>query len=125
MPEDEEETLRVVPTNPVVQAPAPAPRKAPAAREASSQFAFTDDGIYLVQLAAFRSQDAAETAWTKMNSTKPGLYRSAQKRIQRADLGAKGVFYRLRVGSFAERSEASKFCDAVKAGGDNCIVVTG
>ncbi|HBU33069.1 MAG TPA: hypothetical protein DEB28_02945, partial [Hyphomonas sp.] len=55
MPEDEEETLRVVPTNPVVQAPAPAPRKAPAAREASSQFAFTDDGIYLVQLAAFRS----------------------------------------------------------------------
>jgi cell division septation protein DedD len=125
MPEDEEETLRVVPTNPVVQAPAPAPRKAPVASEASSQFAFTDDGIYLVQLAAFRSQDAAETAWAKMNSTKPGLYRSAQKRIQRADLGAKGVFYRLRVGSFAERSEASKFCDAVKAGGDNCIVVTG
>ncbi len=127
MPEDEEETLRVVPTNPVAQAPAaaPAPRSLPAPAERGPQFAFTSDGMYQVQLAAFRSQDAAETAWAKMNSTKPELYRSAQKRIQRADLGAKGVFYRLRVGSFAERADASEFCDAVKAGGDNCIVVTG
>ena len=127
MPEDEEETLRVVPTNPVAQAPAaaPAPRSLPAPAERGPQFAFTSDGMYQVQLAAFRSQDAAETAWAKMNSTKPDLYRSAQKRIQRADLGAKGVFYRLRVGSFAERADASEFCDAVKAGGDNCIVVTG
>jgi cell division protein FtsN len=125
MPEDEEEPLRVVPTSPVVQAPAPVPRSLPAPAEPTPQFAFASDGMYQVQLAAFRSQDAAETAWAKMNSTKPGLYRSAQKRIQRADLGSKGVFYRLRVGSFAERSDASEFCEAVKAGGDNCIVVTG
>ncbi|MEP0316081.1 MAG: SPOR domain-containing protein [Hyphomonas sp.] len=127
MPEDEEETLRVVPTNPVAQAPAPAPvpRSLPVPAEPGPQFAFTSDGVYQVQLAAFRSQDAAETAWAKMNSAKPDLYRNGQKRIQRADLGAKGVFYRLRVGSFAERADASEFCDAVKAGGDNCIVVTG
>jgi hypothetical protein len=45
--------------------------------------------------------------------------------IQRADLGSEGVFYRLRVGAFADRSEASAFCDAVKEAGANCIVVNG
>ena len=79
----------------------------------------------MVQLAAFRSQEAAESAWTELNRKKPELFGSATKHIQRADLGAKGVFYRLRVGSFADRADASEFCDAVKAAGDNCIVVTG
>lgn len=125
MPEDEEESLRVVPTNPVRPSPAPATRSLPPPAEPAPQFAFTSDGMYLVQLAAFRSQDAAEAAWAQMTSSKPDLYRSARKRIQRADLGAKGVFYRLRVGSFAQRADASEFCDAVKAGGGNCIVVTG
>ena len=125
MPEDEEEPLRSVPAKPVSPDPAPMLRSLPAPAEPAPHFAFTSDGMYLVQLAAFRSQDAAETAWAQMNTSKPDLYRSAQKRIQRADLGSKGVFYRLRVGSFAERADASEFCEAVKASGDNCIVVTG
>jgi hypothetical protein len=68
---------------------------------------------------------AAEAAWRKASSARPDIYQGASKQIQRADLGAKGVFYRLRVGTFAERSEASAFCDALKASGENCIVVTG
>jgi len=104
----------------------PTTRQLPPAPVAqTSQFAFTDGGTYLVQLAAFRSQDAAETAWSKATTSRPDLYRGARKQVQRADLGAKGVFYRLRVGSFVERAEASAFCDAVKASGENCIVVTG
>jgi cell division septation protein DedD len=89
------------------------------------QFAFSADGAFLVQIAAFRSEEAAESAWRKAASERPDLYRGSGKHIQRADLGAKGVFYRLRVGSFAERSEATAFCDALKASGENCIVVTG
>ena len=78
----------------------------------------------------FNSQRSAHKkprsrAWTELNRKKPELFGSATKHIQRADLGAKGVFYRLRVGSFADRADASEFCDAVKAAGDNCIVVTG
>jgi cell division protein FtsN len=63
--------------------------------------------------------------WRKSSSEHPDLYRGAGKRIQRADLGAKGVFYRLRVGGFSQKTEADAFCDALKAEGDNCIVVTG
>ena len=102
----------------------PVPRAMPSVTSPESPYRFSSDGTYLVQLAAFRSQEAAETAWSKMSSSKPELYRGGRKQVQRADLGAKGVFYRLRVGSFAERSDASAFCDAVKAGGDNCIVVS-
>lgn len=97
----------------------------PVPAEPSPQFAFSDHGAYLVQLAAFRTQDAAETAWTKIRKKSPALYSGASKRIQRADLGAKGVFYRLRVGAFAERADAVAFCEAVKESGDSCIVVTG
>lgn len=102
-----------------------APIPAPQPREAVPQFAFSESGSYLVQVAAFRSEDAAEAEWRKSAGEHPDLYRGAGKRIQRADLGAKGVFYRLRIGAFAEKSEAMAFCDALKATGDNCIVVTG
>lgn len=101
------------------------PIERPAAPKVGGMFAFDDDGRYLVQIAAFRSQDAAEAAWKTTSAKAPDIYRGAQKRIQRADLGAKGVFYRLRVGGFAERSEATAFCSAIKDTGDNCIVVSG
>ena len=108
---------------PVPSARAPLP--APTAREIVPQFAFSESGQFLVQVAAFRSENAAEAEWRKSAAEHPDLYRGAGKRIQRADLGAKGVFYRLRIGAFAEKSEAMAFCDALKATGDNCIVVTG
>jgi cell division septation protein DedD len=87
-------------------------------------FAFSEAGKFSVQIAAFRSEAAAEDAWGKVTKKSPDLYRGAGKRIQRADLGAKGVFYRLRVGGFDERSEATAFCSALKDAGNNCIVVT-
>lgn len=89
------------------------------------RFAFADGGAYLVQIAALRSEEAAETAWKRVTASAPELYYGATKIIQRADLGSEGVFYRLRVGAFADRSEASAFCDAIKDAGANCIVVNG
>ena len=99
--------------------PAPVPVAQP-----QSAFNFRDQGSFLVQIAAFRSAEAAETAWQQAQNRSPNVYRGAHKRIQRADLGAKGVFYRLRVGEFLNRTDASVFCDAVKKIGDNCIVVS-
>jgi len=90
-----------------------------------SAFNFNASGNYLVQIAALRSQEAAEAAWQAASGKHPAVYAGAEKQIQRADLGAKGVFYRLRVGAFAERSDASGFCDALKEKGETCIVVSG
>ena len=91
----------------------------------SAQFKFDASGNHLVQIAALRSQDAANAAWIGAIGAYPNIYAGAEKRVQRADLGAKGVFYRLRVGAFAERTEASAFCSALKERGETCIVVSG
>jgi cell division septation protein DedD len=117
--DDEVEVASIAPT------PMPMAARAMPPSQAMSEFEFSDAGTYLVQIAAFRSEEAAETAWRKASGARPDIYQGSAKHIQRADLGAKGVFYRLRVGAFAERSEATAFCNALKATGENCIVVTG
>ncbi|MEM0985206.1 MAG: SPOR domain-containing protein [Pseudomonadota bacterium] len=81
------------------------------------------DGAYLVQLAAFRSAEAAETGWANLTRTHSGLFAGTEKQVQRADLDARGIFYRLRAGAFETRSDATAFCDALKADGGDCIVV--
>lgn len=84
---------------------------------------FVAAGTYQVQLSALRSEDAAKSAWQRLQNTAPDLYQGAELDIQRADLGAKGVFYRLRIGSFADRAAAKGFCADVKATGKDCMVV--
>jgi len=85
---------------------------------------FSEVGTYQVQLSALRSEDAARSAWTRLQNTAPDLFAGANLDIQRADLGARGVFYRLRVGSFANRDAAKGFCADVKAAGKDCMVVS-
>lgn len=91
----------------------------------SQQFGFQNSGNYLVQIAALRTEAAADKAWVQAVSAEPAMFTGAQKRVQRADLGAKGVFYRLRVGAFGERPDAVSFCDELKERGKACIVVSG
>ena len=103
--------------------PLDAPIQEPVASGPS--YGFDRSGSFLVQIAALRTQEAADRAWSQTVAEAPELFSGAEKRVQRADLGAKGVFYRLRVGAFAERARASEFCDALKARGKTCIVVSG
>ena len=102
-----------------------APAAEPRLNLPSSKFTFEASGNYLVQIAALRTEAAADAAWLSAVGEHPAIYNGAQKRVQRADLGAKGVFYRLRVGAFGERPEAVSFCDALKSQGETCIVVNG
>jgi len=109
-----------------VAAPAPAlPLTALEAQGPKARFTFAANGAFLVQIAALRSEEAAESQWKRVTASAPELYHGATKIIQRADLGPDGVFYRLRAGAFADRAEATAFCDAIKEAGANCIVVNG
>ena len=104
-----------------VQAPAPVETAAPAAVEPNG--AFATDGAFLAQVSALRTQEAADAAWDQLVTSEGALLAGAKKEIQRADLGAKGVWFRVRVGAFDERAEASGFCDQLKARDRACIVV--
>jgi cell division septation protein DedD len=108
-------TTAAAPEEPVTPEAAP---QGPRAR-----FAFTSSGEYLVQIAALNSEEAADTAWKRVTAAAPELYYGAGKNIQKADRGAEGVVYRLRVGAFADRSGAKAFCDELTASGAPCFVV--
>jgi len=43
--------------------------------------------------------------------------------IEQADLGSKGVFYRLRVGPIPDMEAARKLCDALTQRKEACLIV--
>lgn len=101
-------------------APAAVPEPGPALPAVS----FRADGSFQVQLMALRSETAAQNAWREFNRSFPRLASGAFVDIQRADLGARGVFYRLRLGAFNSRDEARNYCDELKSNGRDCMVVS-
>src|SRR5690606_3690940 len=97
------------------QAQAPAQPETPPAAPAA-------DGAWLVQLAALRSEEEAVATWSRVAAANPSL--SGRPRdIQRADLGDRGVYYRLRAGGFASKESADAFCGGLQQAGQDCIVV--
>jgi len=77
-------------------------------------------GTYVVQLLALRDEAAAQTAWTALQKKHAAL-RGYTSDVERADLGDKGVFYRLRAAGFAGKAEAQSFCAKLKSAGQDCI----
>lgn len=94
----------------------------PASGAATSAGAAISPGSSFVQLASISSESAAPKEWAKLQKSHPSLS-GLEYRVQRADLGAKGVFFRIQAGPMSKDS-AKSVCDSVKAqkpGG--CIVV--
>lgn len=77
-------------------------------------------GGYVVQLAAFRDEPSARAAFAKLQSKFPAL-KPLGADIQRADLGAKGIYYRLRAG-FLSKADATSLCSDLAAKGQACFV---
>lgn len=85
--------------------------------------AFVSNGPYLAQVAALQSEPAVQQAWARLSSRAPDLFARAHLDVERADLGQRGVYYRVRAGYFADRGNAGRFCDRIKQMGQDCIVV--
>lgn len=107
---------RPVEEEPIAARPAPQP-------PASGAPAFAADGPYAAQIASLKSADAADAAWARFSRRSPALFRDARKDIQQADLGERGVYFRVRAGYFASRADAAQFCGQVKSLGQECLVV--
>jgi cell division septation protein DedD len=91
------------------------PAPAPATSSAS--------GDYVVQTAAFRSEEEARDEYRKLRDKHGGLIASYGPLIQKADLGSRGVYYRLRLGPIDSKGAASSLCDSLLAAGEkDCLV---
>lgn len=109
------EGARVEDVAPVEEAP-PAGEVAPA-----GPAPVVTDGGYVVQLAAFRDEAAAREAFGKLQSKYPDLLGPLGIDIQRADLGDKGIYYRLRAG-YVEKAAADALCGRLEEKGQGCLV---
>ena len=83
---------------------------------------FASDGRYVAQLAALQSEAGVEAAWRRYASRAPDLFARARMDVERADLGQRGVYYRIRAGYFADRDNAARFCERIRQMGQDCIV---
>lgn len=80
------------------------------------------NGPYVAQLAALQSEAGVDAAWRRMAARAPQLFSQAQLDVERADLGPRGVYHRVRAGYFTDRDSAASFCERVRETGQDCIV---
>lgn len=90
-------------------------KNAPAAPAAGSAFR--------LQLAALRSEAAARREWLRLQREQPDLLGRLSLTVSRVDLGARGVYYRVEAGPFADGALAERRCVALRRRRIGCFVV--
>jgi len=102
-------------------APAPAAVAKPVAKAPAAPVTAAATGNYVLQVGAYKSEAEALAAWKTYQNRHAGLLSGAGPNIQKADLGEKGTWFRLRVGAFASKDAATALCDKLKAEGGACF----
>lgn len=80
-------------------------------------------GTLAIQLASMRSSVRAQAAWEHLVAKHPDLLASHELSIERVDLNERGVYYRVRTGTFAIYADASRVCHQFADLGQDCLVV--
>jgi cell division septation protein DedD len=79
-------------------------------------------GSYAVQVSSQRSEEEAQAAYRSLQARYPQQLGGRHAMIRRADLGAKGIYFRALVGPFASSEQANGLCGSIKAAGGSCII---
>lgn len=80
----------------------------------------TSGGSTYIQLASVKSEADANKQWAGFKAKNPELANLSLK-VQQADLGAKGIYYRIQAGPLSPEN-ASSACAAIKSRGGSCLV---
>lgn len=109
-----------VPAAPAQQ-PAAQPQQ-PAATQASAPATGSiPAGTYIVQVSSQRTQEQAQTAFGDLQRRYGAVLGGVSPVIERADLGDRGTFYRVRIPT-SSRDDAISLCERLKAAGGDCFV---
>ena len=81
-------------------------------------------GEFIVQVSSTRDAAQAKAQYAALAERFPDLFTGHEPMVQRADLGARGIFFRLGVAGFATRKAAQDFCTTLKSRGQDCLVRT-
>jgi cell division septation protein DedD len=80
-------------------------------------------GPFRVQVAATKDDVSAQHEWLRLQQAHPDLLGGLQPTLIKADLGDRGIFYRILAGPVADKAAADKLCGQLKAVSIGCIVV--
>jgi cell division protein FtsN len=108
----------------------PLARPAPAAPAPQAQPAQSGGAVpakpaasgYALQIGAYKSRAEADAAWQIYKRRHGALLAGFTEDVQQADLGPKGIWYRLRVTGFGGKDGAQALCGRLKADGGACFL---
>lgn len=79
--------------------------------------------IFRVQLLSVRKKESAETEWKRLSKRHSKILSGLESYVVRADLGARGIYYRLQAGLFKDKDTARKICTKLAQVKISCFVI--
>jgi hypothetical protein len=112
------------PPKPAFVGKAVAPGAIPSARKPEvARAPAVKAGHVRLQLAAVRSEDIARREWDRIKRKNHDLLGNLTASAIRADLGDKGVYYRIQTAPVGDLAAADRICGALKERNVGCIVI--
>ena len=78
---------------------------------------------FRIQIASMTNPEAANIEWSRRVEQHNDILGSLTLVVDRADLGSRGIFYRVQAGPLPSREAASALCDKLKQRKVGCLVV--
>jgi cell division septation protein DedD len=107
----------------VASAPATAPTANAPIRVTPSSPATGGGKGFKIQLGAVRSEEAARIEWDKLRKTYAPVLGRLTLNIDKADLGVKGIYYRIQAGPFSDRAAADAACQELTKQKTPCLAI--
>jgi len=80
-------------------------------------------GYFFVQLSSLRTEKRARKELAELRDDHRLDLGNHNFTVQRADLGTRGIFYRVLVGPYLSNFVASAYCSEVRSAGRDCMVL--
>jgi uncharacterized protein (DUF2147 family) len=110
------------PAPPPAQVARPAAPRRPEVTAALPREIRPTSGGYLVQVAARQSHTEALRAFDELQRRYPQLLGGLSPEVLQADLGQRGIWYRVGVGPMLQQQAAADFCNQLKNAGADCLI---
>lgn len=78
---------------------------------------------FRIQIASMTNPEAANIEWSRRVAQHKDILGALTLVVDRADLGSRGIFYRVQAGPLPSREAASALCDKLKQRKVGCLVV--
>jgi hypothetical protein len=79
-------------------------------------------GPILVRVGSVRSPEAARDEWARLKRDNSDILGNVKANAVRADLGDKGIYYRIEAGPFNDAAAAERLCSEMKRRSLGCIL---